>query len=53
MSQSIAEGYGSAFLFRDGLQLNLTLAKGREATFCKGLLSSIDIHFWLATDGGG
>lgn len=49
VSQSIAEDYGSAFLFRDGLQLNLTLAKGREATFCKRP-SSIDIHFWLATD---
>lgn len=39
--------------FGMGYNLNLTLAKGREATFCKGLLSSIDIHFWLATDGGG
>ena len=35
VSQSIAEGCGSAFLFRDGLQFNLTLAKGREATFRK------------------
>ena len=38
-----------------GMGYNLTLRWQKDAKqrFVKGLLSSIDIHFWLATDRGG
>lgn len=56
VSQRIAEGCGRAFLFWDGLQLNLTLAEERAATLCKKTSSQYRYsllvsrwHRWLTT----